>query len=595
MKSRIIALALMVSLLLVMAASAQARADKIKALAEVVLHDDISAGVFDVQIGNLSPQSAPSTFANPTTVRVFDNSLEDVSIASPYPSNITVSGLLGSVSKVTITLTSLNFGFPKDVDVLLVGPEGQSLILMSDAGDDGTGHIINKTLTFDDAAPSPLPFDHTVRSGTYKPTDFDSDTDFFPAPAPVGPYGATLSVFHGTNPNGKWSLYVVDDVYDDPFGELPEEITDGWSLTVTTQITPPPIPKITSASVAGKRLLVFGEDFDIGAVILLNGAEQKTITDDQNLRTTLIGKKTGKKIHTGDKLQVRNTNGTLSEEFTFIGSYTTIDFPGANISTAWAINSVGNIIGTYTYGDQHPQVGSSVDQPAYGFLLDTASFTSIELPGAFLTLPYAINDEGTIVGAYAEKTLDNKSGTSHAFQLSNGDFAFLDFPGAKSNSAWGINSAGDIVGVYLAANDTRHGFLLHKGQFTSIDYPGAILIWARGITPSGDIVGLYTAANGTGYGFLLHDAEFTSIEYPGAIFTNALGINARGDIVGRYDSADGKQHGYLLSRGHFTSIDFPGASRTVARGVNLRGEIVGEYTISSGGKAHAFLLSKRIF
>ena len=39
-------------------------------------------------------------------------------------------------------------------------------------------------------------------------------------------------------------------------------------------------------------------------------------------------------------------------------TFTTIDFPGANISTAWAINFAGDIIGTYTYGDQHPQVGS---------------------------------------------------------------------------------------------------------------------------------------------------------------------------------------------------------------------------------------------
>ena len=80
------------------------------------------------------------------------------------------------------------------------------------------------------------------------------------------------------------------------------------------------IPGIVSASVQGKKLFVLGENFDAGAVILLNGEEQKTKRDGQNPETTLIGKKVGKKIKPGDKLQVRNPNGTLSEEFLFTGS-----------------------------------------------------------------------------------------------------------------------------------------------------------------------------------------------------------------------------------------------------------------------------------
>ena len=58
----------------------------------------------------------------------------------------------------------------------------------------------------------------------------------------------------------------------------------------------------------------------MGAVILLNGEEEKTRNDDQNPSTRLIGKKAGKKIKAGDKLQVRNPDGTLSEEFSFTGS-----------------------------------------------------------------------------------------------------------------------------------------------------------------------------------------------------------------------------------------------------------------------------------
>lgn len=88
-------------------------------------------------------------------------------------------------------------------------------------------------------------------------------------------------------------------------------------LTVTQAGVP---VTIATVSVVGKKLIVLGENFDPGAVILLNGNEQKTKNDVQNLKTRLIGKKAGKKIKPGDKLQVRNPNGTLSQEFIFTGS-----------------------------------------------------------------------------------------------------------------------------------------------------------------------------------------------------------------------------------------------------------------------------------
>jgi hypothetical protein len=41
--------------------------------------------------------------------------------------------------------------------------------------------------------------------------------------------------------------------------------------------------------------------------------------NDQNPKTALIGKKAGKRVKAGDRVQVRNPNGTLSKEFTFNG------------------------------------------------------------------------------------------------------------------------------------------------------------------------------------------------------------------------------------------------------------------------------------
>jgi uncharacterized delta-60 repeat protein len=76
-------------------------------------------------------------------------------------------------------------------------------------------------------------------------------------------------------------------------------------------------PQIGNASVTGKKLLVEGHDFDDGAVILLNGEKQKTATDGTNPQTRLIAKKAGKKIKSGDRLQVLNSSGVESGEYVF--------------------------------------------------------------------------------------------------------------------------------------------------------------------------------------------------------------------------------------------------------------------------------------
>ena len=55
-------------------------------------------------------------------------------------------------------------------------------------------------------------------------------------------------------------------------------------------------------------------------MILINGEEQKTKNYALDPQSTLIGKRAGKKVKAGDRVQVRNPDGTLSEEFTFTGS-----------------------------------------------------------------------------------------------------------------------------------------------------------------------------------------------------------------------------------------------------------------------------------
>jgi len=80
------------------------------------------------------------------------------------------------------------------------------------------------------------------------------------------------------------------------------------------------LPVITSATISGKNLIVSGSNFGDGAVIVMDGVDQKTRPDDLSPTTLLIGKKVGKRIASGQTvhLQVRNPDGSVSAVFTFI-------------------------------------------------------------------------------------------------------------------------------------------------------------------------------------------------------------------------------------------------------------------------------------
>jgi hypothetical protein len=90
--------------------------------------------------------------------------------------------------------------------------------------------------------------------------------------------------------------------------------------TVSGSLGGPAPPRISEASISGKKLFLTGEGFDSGAVVMLNGTDQKTKNDDGNPAGRLIAKKAGKKVLVGQPviLRVRNRDGKLSGEFSFI-------------------------------------------------------------------------------------------------------------------------------------------------------------------------------------------------------------------------------------------------------------------------------------
>lgn len=165
------------------------------------------------------------TFSNTTAVTINDNTT-----ASPYPSSISVSGIAPALpTNVRVQLNGFSHTAEPDVDLLLVGPQSQRVILMSDVGNSTT--ISNVTFGFDANAAVAVPATGPVIGGSvYRPANVNSGIDNFPFASSTSLDGGPtdLTAFNLQDPNGVWSLWVVDDTITHT-----GSIAGGWSLTFT--------------------------------------------------------------------------------------------------------------------------------------------------------------------------------------------------------------------------------------------------------------------------------------------------------------------------------------------------------------------------
>ncbi|MGA7220084.1 MAG: choice-of-anchor D domain-containing protein [Candidatus Sulfotelmatobacter sp.] len=177
--------------------------------------------------------------------------------ATPYPSNIFVTGLSGNVGAVTVNLNNISSSDIQQTDLLLVGPTGAAIIPFAAVGDGSTIGGVNVTL--DDSASGLIPGGSPLVSGTYQPTSITGSTSLvFPPPAPVvnaSNYAATdgaatlTSTFQNTAPNGTWALYAMDHS-----GSGAATIGGGWCVN----ITPPAVQTTITTSPAGLLVSVDG-------------------------------------------------------------------------------------------------------------------------------------------------------------------------------------------------------------------------------------------------------------------------------------------------------------------------------------------------
>jgi hypothetical protein len=168
--------------------------------------------------------------------------------AIPNPASRTISSHTALISDLNVIIDGISHERPDDLDLLLVGLQGEKVVLMSDAR--GSFGVNAYGWEWNDEAATPMPDGDTTNvcgTRSHRPTNYGSG-DFWPAPAPAGPYATSLSAFDLTDPNGEWRLFVNDDAAGGT-----GFFTNRFQLQITTMPRPDTTaPTVTSVSPASK-------------------------------------------------------------------------------------------------------------------------------------------------------------------------------------------------------------------------------------------------------------------------------------------------------------------------------------------------------
>jgi uncharacterized membrane protein len=186
------------------------------------------------------------------------------------------------------------------------------------------------------------------------------------------------------------------------------------------------------------------------------------------------------------------------------GRLTTFMFPGSTGTSVSDMSRNGIIVGGY----------STKDGKGHAYMVHAGGFRTITLPGfpnSDLTVT-GVNSNGDVVGTINSDTLP-----VNGFLLHNGKVTILSFPGADVTQPTSINDEGVVVGGYLVQFvNSNPAFMWKDGVFSNIKPPDSIpepFVFANKISNSGVVVGSYQPESG-GTGFALENGTYTKIDAP---------------------------------------------------------------------------------
>ena len=283
-----------------------------------------------------------------------------------------------------------------------------------------------------------------------------------------------------------------------------------------------------------------------------------------------------------NKGQVVGVSNTQSSNHAFLysggglidlGNPGVSDRPDRSITSGYALNDNGQVVGVYQYGTQ-------TNTTSGGFLYQNGQIQAISINS-----PQAINNAGQIIGRDASRNpAVYQNGVITPLNLSLSD------PHVTSD-AFDINNGGVIVGD-TGANNLPYGYYYQNGvehllpQLAST-HPGAI---ARAINDKGQIVGNANNSDGNfGHAVLWQNGQIMDL---GSLYgrgSTAYDINNNGIIVGEVGEANGDYGAFVYQNGQMTDLLAGTLWRDgYATGINDSGQIVGFATLPSG-YTHAFL------
>ncbi len=139
---------------------------------------------------------------------------------------------------------------------------------------------------------------------------------------------------------------------------------------------------------------------------------------------------------------------TQAKSYSF--SETDVPYAGADQSYFTGMNNSNVFFGSTTNATVANATTFEPDYMTFGTIYKNGAFTGATLtypgdPNVILTQPFAINNNGVVVGWYFTFT----DGLFHGFtyNTSTGEYNNIDYPGSTSIMPTGINDAGWIVGT----------------------------------------------------------------------------------------------------------------------------------------------------